>query len=150
MIDPGHCFRDRVDNQSALRIVAETRVHPATRRSQIGERPEVDPVGFEGRIVFVLVQRELESRSCPNWFGRGEVAHLVPPLGATDTGGLEFAIARFPDLGVPAGQAIVRRDVPTRAVQPAGVVLHHEVPDHPPRVLQVQRRLRAKNCFCQV
>src|SRR5437867_12194584 len=83
----------------------------------------------------VLVQRELESRSCPNWFGRGEATHL-PPLGATDAGGLEFAIACLPDLSVPAGQAIVRRHVSDRAVQPPGVVLLHEVADDPPRVRQ--------------
>src|SRR5437667_6317910 len=61
---------------------------------------------MDGYSRCVLVQRELESRSCPNWFGRGEATHL-PPLGATDAGGLEFAIACLPDLSVPAGQAIL-------------------------------------------
>ena len=70
-------------------------------------------------------------------------ARLGPSLGATDAGGLEFAIACLPDLGVPADQAIVRGHVPDRAVQPPGVVLLHEGADHPPRVLQVQRCLRA-------
>src|SRR5262249_28088575 len=101
----------------------------------------------EGRAfvltTLVLVQRELESRSCPNWIRRCEATRLVASGRATDTSRLELAIPRRPDLAMPAGQGIVWRHVADGTVQPARVVLLHEVPDHPPRVLQAQRRLGA-------
>ena len=82
----------------------------------------------------VLVQRELASRLCPNWIGRGEATRLVSPFGATDAGGLEFPIACLPDLRCAGGQA---RHVSDRAVQPPGVVLLHEAAETHHQVFRI-------------
>src|SRR5438093_5153085 len=106
-------------------------------------RRKAGPVSAAPESDTVLVRRELESRSCPNWIRRCEASCPFALLGATEAGRLELAIPFRPDLRVSAGQAIVRRHVADRAVQPPSVVLLHAITDDPPRVLQVQRRLRA-------
>src|SRR5437870_7686830 len=72
-----------------------------------------------------------------------QTARLFALGGAPGASRLEFAVSLLPDLRVPPFEAIVRCDVADRTVKPRGVVLLHEVSNHPARILQAEWRLWA-------